>query len=76
MWAGIMGIEGKCDRCGGTTYDYECLRCIRRERDLYQEALSRVASISEPHWQTVLCDSCSYCVATKALKAGKEIADA
>lgn len=26
-----MGIEGKCDVCGGFTRDYECIRCYRRK---------------------------------------------
>lgn len=28
-----MGIEGKCEKCGGATVDYGCLNCITGERD-------------------------------------------
>lgn len=28
-----MSIEGTCEKCGLTTYDYGCLNCITAERD-------------------------------------------
>lgn len=39
-----MGIEGTCEVCGGHTVDYECLRCIRRQRD---ECLDTLKAIEE-----------------------------
>jgi hypothetical protein len=39
-----MGIEGTCEICGGDTVDYECLRCIRRQRD---ECLATLKAIEE-----------------------------
>lgn len=28
-----MTIEGTCEKCGSTTYDYVCLTCTTAERD-------------------------------------------
>ncbi len=37
-----MGIQGTCKACDGHTVDYECLRCIRRQRDECLETLKAI----------------------------------
>lgn len=34
-----MPIEGTCEKCGSTTYDYGCLNCITSERDRMRQII-------------------------------------
>lgn len=65
-----MGIEGICTHCGGRTWDYECLRCIRRERDAALEKVAELEKAAEGGLR-IVCDNayhdrgsgvCSFCV--------------
>lgn len=42
-----MSIIGTCERCGGETSDYECLRCIRRALEALLEVCNRILEIED-----------------------------
>lgn len=41
----MMGIEGKCDICGGFTRDYECIRCYRRKIEVLELQLREAQEV-------------------------------
>lgn len=34
-----MGIEGKCEKCGGVTLDYNCVSCLFKENEALKAKL-------------------------------------